>query len=193
MWCLLRFFESYSSVSFYLIFFKESKLGYFLKVLKIYWMERERQRFAVPLIYALTGCFLCVPWPGVQLATLAYRDYTPASWATWPGQTWVLLKKKKKDFTHLFIYFRERGREAKRGRETLISCLACTLTRSQTGDLQFAGRCPTQEPHLGKPGYFLKPLFIRLMVGFSTSVFFCLSDENQCRANSALLCTLTHK
>ena len=103
------------------------------------------------------------------------------------------LKKKKKDFTHLFIYFRERGREAKRGRETLISCLACTLTRSQTGDLQFAGRCPTQEPHLGKPGYFPKPLFIRLMVGSSTSVFFCLSDENQCRANSALLCTLTHK
>ena len=37
-----------------------------------------------PLPYAFTGCFLCVPWLGIEPATLAYRDNTLRNWATWP-------------------------------------------------------------------------------------------------------------
>ena len=40
--------------------------------------DRERQRhwFCCPLIYAFTGWFLYVPWPGMEPAILAYRDTT---------------------------------------------------------------------------------------------------------------------
>ena len=34
--------------------------------------EREKHRCVFQLTYAFTGCFLYVPWPGIEPATLAY-------------------------------------------------------------------------------------------------------------------------
>ena len=36
--------------------------------------EREKQQFAPPLTYVFIGCFLCVPSPGTQPATLVSWD-----------------------------------------------------------------------------------------------------------------------
>ena len=36
--------------------------------------REENHQFVVALIYAFIGCFLCVPWPGMELSTLAYLD-----------------------------------------------------------------------------------------------------------------------
>ena len=36
--------------------------------------DRDRLSFAVALIYAFTGCFLYVPQPGIEPATLASDD-----------------------------------------------------------------------------------------------------------------------
>ena len=54
-------------------------LFYFLnKMFKnFYWLidwEREKHRPVVPLIYALIGWFLYVPWLGIKPATLAHQD-----------------------------------------------------------------------------------------------------------------------
>ena len=35
---------------------------------------REREWFVVPPIYAFSGCFLYVPWQGIEPATLVYPD-----------------------------------------------------------------------------------------------------------------------
>ena len=56
--------------------------------------ESERHQLVVPLIYAFIGCFLYVPWPGIEPATLAYQDDALTDWATQPGpglQTSLLL------------------------------------------------------------------------------------------------------
>ena len=53
------------------------------------WFYRERGRekhwFVIPLIYAFMGCFLYVPWLGIESTTLLYQDDTLTSWATQPG------------------------------------------------------------------------------------------------------------
>ena len=55
-------------------------LNFFKKCTDGWGRERERERereehgLVVPLIDALTGCFLHVPWPGIGPATLAYWD-----------------------------------------------------------------------------------------------------------------------
>ena len=41
----------------------------------------EGERFVVPLISAFIGCFLYVPWPGIEPSTLAHRDSAPTSGA----------------------------------------------------------------------------------------------------------------
>ena len=46
--------------------------------------EREKQQFVDLLIYAFVGCFLYVPWPGIEPATLVYQDDVLTNWAPWP-------------------------------------------------------------------------------------------------------------
>ena len=48
--------------------------------------ERQRGQFVVPLTCKFIGWFLCVPWPGIEPATLAYWDDAVNNWITWPGQ-----------------------------------------------------------------------------------------------------------
>ena len=64
-------------------------------ILLIDWWERERERerFVVPLIYTAIGWFLYVPWPGIELATLAYWEDVLTNWATQPGLNFALLYK----------------------------------------------------------------------------------------------------
>ena len=60
---------------------------WFLK--KIYLLIWERHThthwFVVPLIYAFIGCFLYVPWPGIEPTMLVYQDNAPPEL---PGQGW---------------------------------------------------------------------------------------------------------
>ena len=44
--------------------------------------EREKYWFVVPLIYALIGCYLCVPWSDIEPTTLVYWDGALTNWAT---------------------------------------------------------------------------------------------------------------
>ena len=47
--------------------------------------EREILIFDVPLTDALIGWLLYVPWPRIELTTLAQWDSSLTNWATWPG------------------------------------------------------------------------------------------------------------
>ena len=47
--------------------------------------RRKRHLFVVPLIYAFSGWFLNVPWPGIGPAALDCWDNTLNNWATQPA------------------------------------------------------------------------------------------------------------
>ena len=49
---------------------------------------REEHQFIVPVINALIGWFLYVPWPGIKLATLAHWD-DALTYCTLPGQGYL--------------------------------------------------------------------------------------------------------
>ena len=49
-------------------------------------MEREKQKFVVPLMYPFISCFLYVPWPGIKPLILVDQDEALTNWATSPGQ-----------------------------------------------------------------------------------------------------------
>ena len=52
---------------------------------KNYWFFWERETLIVPLMDALIGWFLHVPWLGIKPATLAYRQDALTIWVTLPG------------------------------------------------------------------------------------------------------------
>ena len=54
--------------------------------------ETDRHRFVVPLVYVFIGCFLYVPWPGIEPVTLAYGDDALTNWATWAGLSCLFFK-----------------------------------------------------------------------------------------------------
>ena len=49
--------------------------------------EREKHRFVDLLIHAFANCFLYVPWPGTEPATLVYQINALTHWAMWPGSS----------------------------------------------------------------------------------------------------------
>ena len=51
----------------------------------IFYREREKHQFAVPLIYVFIDSFLHVLWSGIEPATLAYWDDALTNSATQPG------------------------------------------------------------------------------------------------------------
>ena len=74
MHCLLLLFHCIFKL--YLLIFRDS------------WRERVRQRnidLLFPLFIAFIGWFLCVPWPGIEPATLEYQDDALINWATRSG------------------------------------------------------------------------------------------------------------
>ena len=64
---------------------------------KLLILEREKHQFVVPLICAFIGCFLYVPWPRIEPATLAYWDNTLTNWASLPEPIFMILQKNLKE------------------------------------------------------------------------------------------------
>ena len=53
----------------------------------IFFWERKRDWFVVPLIFAFIRWFLYVPWTGIESTTLTYQDDALPNWAAQPGLT----------------------------------------------------------------------------------------------------------
>ena len=85
------------------LYFEEWALGQFEKIVLIdfFFLEKEKnvarggveekRRFVVPFIYTLIGCFLYVPWLGIESITLVYWDNALTNGAT-QSDTSAILK-----------------------------------------------------------------------------------------------------
>ena len=136
----------------------ESCLPFPLK--KKNWFKREKCQFVVPLIHALIGWFLYVPWPGIKPTTLAHWVNAPTNWAPGQGPYHSLFKK---DLIYFILFILETEKDGRNsGRGTLISCLSCTswpetepltqacaLTGNRTGILPLCGTVHNQQSHTG--------------------------------------------
>ena len=98
----------------YRIIFKVPKVGYYSKqnYLKMTWKknhwfegEREKHRFVVPFIYAFMGCFLHVPWPGIEPAILAYWDDALTNQPPSQGFQMTFKTHERKYDTKCLIYY----------------------------------------------------------------------------------------
>ena len=85
---LWHYFISFSVFFFYLLIWERGRGSR---------GETEKHRFVVPLTYALTVCFLPVPWAEMEPVTLAYQDDALTNWA--PGQGSLLYFWSKCDLT----------------------------------------------------------------------------------------------
>ena len=56
-------------------------------------LMREKHQFVVPFIYALTGCFLYVPWQGIKPATSVYQEDALTNWAIRPCGAQAIYRK----------------------------------------------------------------------------------------------------
>ena len=77
---------------------------------------RERDWFAVPLIYAFIGWFFYVAWPGIKPVTLVYQDDALTNWATRAGpiqtMSYIIVEKIKPNSHSLSLKSNEKEKYA---------------------------------------------------------------------------------
>ena len=72
-------------VLFIFIFLKQCNKVHFHLIFYLLILEGKGEKetsICFPLIYTFIGCFLYVPWPGIEPASVVYSDNALTNWTT---------------------------------------------------------------------------------------------------------------